>query len=144
MEDARKAFVSVLSVTRHLSASSVFKALRRDFSAINLFLDEETPMAGDVPTTTAGTNTNPKQGQEEDILNDKDDGGGLAVVADTEAVEAQIRGEEKEVHYLFKSSSRPYKNITQDWYAPSCSCAVCQLHDLGIIENRILAEWDPR
>ncbi len=129
----RKALFSVLSVP-HLSAFSVFMALR-DFSTVNLFLDEENPTAD--ASATAGTN--PKQGQE-DIMNDKD--GGRAA-SDAEAA-AQTRGEEKGIEHQDSSSSRLCENITHEWPATSSTCVVCQLQDLGIIETRILAKWDPR
>ncbi len=156
LEDVRKALVSTLSVPCY-SASSMFKALR-DNSGVNLFLDEEKKIVADYDKTVAVASTTvdvvkcaisattyPKQGQVQDIPSDKDGSRAAAAATVVNVEAAETRGEEKGIE-PYQDNSSLCKDITNTSLATTSSdyCAICQPQDLGMLENRMLAQWDPR
>ncbi len=156
LEDVRKALVSTLSVPCY-PVSSMFKGLC-DNSGVNLFLDEEKRIVADYDKMAAVTSTivdsvkyaisattYPKQGQVQDIPGDKDGSHAAAAATVVNVEAAETRGEENGIE-PHQDNSNLCKDITNTSLATTSSdcCTICQPQDLGILESRMLAQWDPR
>ncbi len=158
LKAVRKALTSTLSVTR-CSVSSMFKALQAN-SGISLFLDEEKSTVGDynftanVASTTTddavksaplSATTYPNQSQgipTDEIVSSHGETEAMAVNVEA----AKTRGEEKGIEPCQTDNSSPCEGITHlpQRAAVSNIGAICQPQDLGILEERILAQWNLR